>query len=384
MSKLNSFWLTAILLASVVALVLLISSRSRGQKHAADHDEDHSTQNADAAFYKSQLKALETDKESGLLDDEQFRVARAELAREALASQKQAQNKNAQGQWSLAYTLVALVAFMAIGLGTYYYLGTPALKNQPLATRLAAIENLDVDDAVAKIETQLQATPDDIRGWRVLVPVYVRQGAIDKAIIAFENIARIEGENAENITDLAEAHLMKADGKPTPEALELLEKATNLDPRHVRSRFYLANIALNNDEFELAKKRWLDILELAEGDEPWISSAQNGLAAARAGLGEIGPSQDDVAAAAEMDEADRNEMIAQMVKGLAERLYEDGGTVDEWARLIRSRVVLGQLDVAEQDIARARAAFENNQSSAAALEQAIAQDVEQIEKDQSE
>lgn len=367
-----------------MALVLLISSRSRGQKHAPDNDEDHSTQNADAAFYKSQLKALETDKESGLLDDEQFRVARAELAREALASQKQAQNKNAQGQWSLAYTLVALVAFMAIGLGTYYYLGTPALKNQPLATRLAAIENLDVDDAVAKIEAQLQATPDDIRGWRVLVPVYVRQGAIDKAIIAFENIVRIEGENAENITDLAEAHLMKADGKPTPEALELLEKATNLDPRHARSRFYLANIALNNDEFELAKKRWLDILELAEGDEPWISSAQNGLAAARAGLGEIGPSQDDVAAAAEMDEADRNEMIAQMVKGLAERLYEDGGTVEEWARLIRSRVVLGQLDVAEQDMARARAAFENNQSSAAALEQAIAQDVEQIEKDQSE
>lgn len=367
-----------------MALVLLISSRARGQNFDGADGEDDTTQNADAAFYKSQLKALEKDKESGLLDEEQLRVARAELAREALTSKKMGQNQHARGHWSMGYTLVALLAFVGIALGTYFYLGSPALKNQPLATRLAAIENLDVDDAVAKIEAQLQLTPDDIRGWRVLVPVYVRQGAVDKAINAFENIARIEGENAENLTDIAEAYLMKANGEPTPEALALLEKATNLDPRHVRSRFYLANIALNNEQFELAKQRWLDILELATGDEPWIGSAQNGLATARAGLGEVGPSQDDVAAAAEMDEADRNDMIAQMVQGLAERLYEEGGNVEEWARLIRSRAVLGQFDAANEDIARARAAFENDQSGAAALEEAIAQDVERIEKEQSE
>ncbi len=58
----------------------------------------------------------------------------------------------------MVYTFVALFAFMGIGLGTYYYLGSPSLQNQPLTTRLAAIENLDVDDAVAKIEAQLQAT----------------------------------------------------------------------------------------------------------------------------------------------------------------------------------------------------------------------------------
>ncbi len=175
------------------------------------------------------------------------------------------------------------------------------------------------------------------------MPVYVRQGAVEKAIIAYENIARIEGENAENLTDIAEAYLMKANGRPTNEAVELLEKATNLDPRHVRSRFYLANIALNNEEFEVAKQRWLGILALAEGDEPWVASAQSGLTAAQAGLGEVGPTQEDVAAAAEMDEADRDDMIVQMVEGLAERLYADGGSVEEWARLIRSRAVLGRL-----------------------------------------
>ncbi len=72
----------------MVALVLLISSRTRSQKSEGGDEIGETKSSADEAFYKSQIKALENDKETGLLDDEQFRVARAELAREALASQK--------------------------------------------------------------------------------------------------------------------------------------------------------------------------------------------------------------------------------------------------------------------------------------------------------
>jgi cytochrome c-type biogenesis protein CcmH len=383
LAKLNSFWLSAVLLSLVVALVLLISSRGRAQKQADAAEDVHETPNTDEVFYKSQLKALENDRENGLLDDEQFRVAQAELAREALASKKASSQASIPGHWPLAYNVFALVAFVAIGLGTYYVLGSPALKNQPLATRLAAIENLDVDDAVAKIEAQLQATPDDIRGWRVLVPVYVRQGAVDKAIVAFENIVRIEGENAENVTDLAEALLMKENGAPQPEIIELLEKAGELDPRHIRSRFYLANIALNEEEFDLAEQHWQEILDLAQGDEPWVEAAQNGLDAAQAGA-QGGPTQEDVEALAELDETDRSQVIAQMVQGLATRLYQDGGTVEEWARLIRSRVVQEQWDEAQTDVEAARTAFAGDDMSLNALEAAIAADVERLKKEQNQ
>lgn len=380
----NSFWLSAVLLALIVALVLLISSRGRAVRQIEKASEEAEMPNTDEAFYKSQLQALENDRETGLLDDEQFRVAQAELAREALVSKKASQQTSIRGKWPIGYNLIALAAFLVIGLGTYYVLGTPALKNQPLATRLAAIENLDVEDAVAKIEAQLQSTPDDIRGWRVLVPVYVRQGAVDKAIIAFENIIRIEGENAENVTDLAEAYLMKENGTPQPKIVELLEKAGELDPRHVRSRFYLANIALNAEDYELAEQRWQQILELAQGDEPWVEAAQSGLAAAQAGLNGTLPTQEDVEAIAQLDETDRTAMIGQMVQGLAERLYDEGGTVEEWARLIRSRIVLEQLEEAQADVERARAAFENDDAKSNALEAAIAADIERLEKERNQ
>lgn len=380
----NSFWVSAVLLALIVAMVLFLTTHFRAKSREDNDAEDLSQPDADDAFYRSQLQALEKDKENGLLDDEQFRVAQAELAREALAAKKANETNTTAGKWPLTYSLTALISFLAIGLGTYYFLGSPGFNNQPLATRLAAIENLDVDDAVAQIEAQLEITPDDIRGWRVLVPVYVRQGNVDKAVTAFENIIRIEGENAENVTDLAEAYLMKSQGKPTPEAIELLQKAVLLDPRHIRSRFYLANIALNNEDYDVAKQEWEDILALAQGDEPWVESAQNGLAAAKAGLGEGGPTPDEVEAASQMDEADRNEMIAQMVSGLAERLYADGGSADEWAQLIRSRMVLDQIDQARADMEKAREAFEDKAAEKEALEEAIAPFVDQLKKEQNQ
>jgi cytochrome c-type biogenesis protein CcmH len=54
-----------------------------------------------------------------------------------------------------------------------------------------------------------------------------------------------------------------------------------------------------------------------------------------------GPSAEEVAAAAEMSAEDRTAMIRGMVEGLRERLYSEGGSGEEWARLIRALGVLG-------------------------------------------
>jgi cytochrome c-type biogenesis protein CcmH len=63
-----------------------------------------------------------------------------------------------------------------------------------------------------------------------------------------------------------------------------------------------------------------------------------------------GPDADAVRAAGDMTPAERQEMIAGMVAQLADRLAADGGTADEWVRLIRAYGVTGRMD----DAARAR------------------------------
>ena len=46
-----------------------------------------------------------------------------------------------------------------------------------------------------------------------------------------------------------------------------------------------------------------------------------------------------------------------MVDGLAARLYDSGGSIEEWTRLVRSRLVLGETELAQADYDKARAAY---------------------------
>src|SRR5262249_45789917 len=70
-----------------------------------------------------------------------------------------------------------------------------------------------------------------------------------------------------------------------------------------------------------------------------------------------GPSAEDVASAAEMSAADRDQMVRGMVERLAAGLSADGSDVDGWLRLMRAYVVLGERAKARAAAADARRAL---------------------------
>ncbi len=63
-----------------------------------------------------------------------------------------------------------------------------------------------------------------------------------------------------------------------------------------------------------------------------------------------GPTQDDIAAAAELEGAERQAMIESMVESLASKLKDNPDNPQGWVRLLRSRQVLDQTDLREADI----------------------------------
>lgn len=82
-------------------------------------------------------------------------------------------------------------------------------------------------------------------------------------------------------------------------------------------------------------------------------SGSLGIAAGRAG----DPAAEDVAAITAFPEADQKAMIRGMVEGLAERLAASPHDAEGWIRLIRSRVVLNEPDLARQALRTALAEF---------------------------
>ena len=106
------------------------------------------------------------------------------------------------------------------------------------------------------------------------------------------------------------------------------------------------------------RDRWRDLLASAPPGVSWAEFVRDELARIEPGAAPAapGPNAEDIAAAAQLDPQQRQQMVSGMVAGLAERLQKDGGDVEGWMRLVRAYTVLGERDKARLAAADARRA----------------------------
>lgn len=331
------FWSLAFVVTAIACAALYYAGAGRRVNATAAV-----VDSPEVAHLKLQLREIESDLALGRLGPAEGVAAKGELARELMrlkgTTKPLTDTGSRRGIVAGAAVATALLAF-----GVYSALGRPDLPAQPLTERKdVPPPEMTLDDAIARIEAQLKAKPDDLRGWSVIAPAYMQLGRFADAAAALRKVIELDGPTADRETDLGEALMMAKDGDASGEPLELFRSASNRDVKHVRSRYYLASEATRAGDFANAKAQWQALLKLSTGGESWVANAEAGLAAAEAGLGGDMPANADVAG---------------MVEGLSKRLMQSGGTIDEWTRLVRSRLVLGQTEAAQLAYDAARKAY---------------------------
>ncbi|MEP3049652.1 MAG: c-type cytochrome biogenesis protein CcmI [Roseibium sp.] len=360
--------LIAVLTAAAALSVLLPMARARQSTSNLDDT-------ADEAVYREQLSAIDNELERGLIDVKDAEAARTETARRLLAAHEKKQQKAEVGSGRTRVRVaqgLAIVILPLIALVVYLALGSPDFQDQPLAARLnEPTDNQSVEVLVARVERHLAANPEDGQGWAIIAPVYMRQGQLQDAIRAFDNANRLLGPNPEWLTDMGEAMTMINGGVVTAEARQVFQQAVKLDPNAIKPRFLLAVSLGQEDKTDEAIKAWENLLEGADETETWVQVARRNLAELKGTpSGLPGPNAEEMAAAQEMSATDRQDMIRSMVEGLATRLEADGGSSDEWSRLLRAYMVLGEKDKAIAAFKLAESAFADNPDELARIKDA--------------
>ena len=169
--------------------------------------------------------------------------------------------------------------------------------SKPSAGKMMPDLNTMIDRLAARLETK----PEDIEGWRMLGASYFHTERYEKAVAAYA-------------------------------------KAVELDP----------NSADLKSSYEEAKAKASGSLEL-----PSLESK-----AARDS--DAGPSAEMVAKSEATPPRASDAEIRSMVDGLADRLENSPRDVDGWTRLMRSRVVLGENEVAATAFAKALEIFKDD------------------------
>ena len=127
-----------------------------------------------------------------------------------------------------------------------------------------------------------------------------------------------------------------------------------------KANYFLGLAAEQDGRQADAAAIWHGMLAKAPADAPWRPLVEAALA--RVGVAAAAPalSNEAMAAAKDMNDADRGAMIRGMVDRLATRLKQNGDDVEGWLRLMRAYMVMGERDKAMSALTEARQAVAND------------------------
>lgn len=259
---------------------------------------------------------------------------------------------------------------------------------QPSAS---AQDNLgDVDSMIEKLALRLKTDTNDGEGFRMLGWSYVNTGRSALAVPAYKRAVELLPGRADVHAGYGEALVANAKDTVTAEAKAQFDEAVRIDGKEPRARFFLSLFKAQNGKEREALDEWVALSNGSPADLPWQADLRQRAEKLAAKLGvdvsgrfkaaattatqipadaipnanapagpfmSKGPDAAAVAAADQMSEGDRQQMIDGMVEGLATKLRANPDNLDGWVKLIRSRVVLKQKDKAKVDISTARKVF---------------------------
>lgn len=396
-------WIILTLMTALAAVGLAIPLVRR-------QDAARTPRNDTVQVLKAQIGEIDAQAAVGALPQGEAEALKADVKRRVLAEGREAaaavRPLSERALLGLALGLVAVVVLAATGF--YLKIGRPDVASvKPSvaaapATVAAADANHpkgDVGAMISMLEARMKETPGNAEGWRMLGWSYLQTNRNAEAADAYGKAASLAPHNAEYLSAQGEATVLTAtDGKVSPVAETIFKKAVSVDPADPRARYYLAIAKDQRGQHDAAMADWIGMIKTAPPDAPWVPEVRafvekvarergESLAgrlppppAGAAPLPEMaaapatprGPSRDQVAAAGQLSDEGRQQMIQGMVGNLAARLKANPRDRAGWEQLMRSRMVLGQTKEAAAAYREGSKAFAGSPQDQSALRQSAA------------
>lgn len=254
-----------------------------------------------------------------------------------------------------------------------------------------------VDEMIQRLAARLEQNPKDGQGWRTLGWSYSSIGRFSEASEAYAKAIELSPNDAEIRNARIDALVRSADGVVTTDAKNAIEDTLKVDPQNTHARFYRGLAKQQEGDKTSALTDWREVLRDANPAEPWLPDLKNKISELERDLGpdaaaappppaettsaiaggspeasqapaepqtspaiEKGPSPQDVRTADAMPPAERSTMIQGMVDRLASRLEKSPRDADGWIKLIQSRMVLGETELAKQALDRGIETFNDD------------------------
>jgi len=298
----------ALIVLVFIALLLFIVwfpffkgiSKGAYSESAQDKPQSNIRDETNVQLYTEHKAEIEKDFSDGGIDEENYQYLLAELDNSLLqdieAAEKQSSVIVSDKNFSVLWPALLTVFIIAFSIALYIKQGTlTALmaapnveqslqQDQMSAEQRAQAQQAQIIDYIKKLQQHLEENPDDAEAWYNLGQTLVSAGEFDMSIPAYEQVIRIEGEQADLLGAIAQAHYYSKNQKIDTQVQSFIDKALALDINDPSTNILLGMHNFIGQQYEKAIEYWQRVID-AKRQGVNLSALQEAVDEAKSRLG---------------------------------------------------------------------------------------------------
>lgn len=295
--------LLLIVIAFVLLILVVVWTHFINQNRQRAHVDNSFRDQTNVRLYHEHKAEIEKDFKQGNIDEENYQYLVTELDQSLLhdieenseaATQSHAESKPLSVIWP-----ILLSAFILIfSIGYYKMHGSYDLvANTPQSK--GSHEEVDAEQQammqVAQLLKLTQEEPANSDNWFSLGQAYISLGKFDKALLAYDEVIALDGEQADIYGAKAQAAYYQNNQKITDVVQRYIDKALSLDGKDPSTNILLGMHSFISQNFELAIEHWQLVIDDGrstvnlEAIKSAVQEAKKRLAMANEGIDAEGP-----------------------------------------------------------------------------------------------
>lgn len=285
------FWLACALLLILASLAFVVPIIRDKKPSQVDRDE------LNKVFYQGRMQEIEQDDEQGIISDKQGVITELQRGLVDDVTEQAAPQSRVSNITTIVPGVIVLVLLC---IGFYLQFGShkqvthwqqvmadfPALQQKMIMGQGAAPTEIEVDNFMLALRTQLSEKPNDATGWLMLgrLAIAVRDGQL--ALDALAKAYELDATRSDIRVPYAQALLQSGEPLNVKKAENLLVATIGLEPENLQAWSIYAFMALQNEDFELAITRWQKMVPLLQNDPERLQMVQGSINYAQQQLGQ--------------------------------------------------------------------------------------------------
>jgi cytochrome c-type biogenesis protein CcmH len=258
--------LIIIIVAFLLLILLVVWGHFIKQSNNTSIVDNSHRDDTNVRLYHEHKAEIEKDFSKGSIDEENYQYLLEELDKSLLQdieeNKKASQgdviaNKNISIFWPITLTAFVLVFsfIMYNQSGAYEQLSQPieTVQQQQLSEEDEAQKMIDYIKSLIDLTVK---EPDNSDAWYGLGQSFVNIGEFDKAVEAYDQVIRIEGETAELFGAKAQAYYYKENQTISPVVKKYIDKALAIDPVDASTNILIGMHNFMTKNYEVAIKHW--------------------------------------------------------------------------------------------------------------------------------